>query len=153
MRIRNKAEKIEIAENLFRVDLTVLERGQQLKRWKELESPETNQGGDRKSEEFKSSKRPLEMGEGTYRKDDATKIKSQDVRLDTPRFTKAMAEKTGQSERAIQRDIQIATHIPEKVQTLIKDLPVADNKSAFFCAKNNTIPRTFFFTFQVNNVE
>jgi hypothetical protein len=43
-----KAEKIEIAENLFRIDLTVLERGQQslrLKELKEVKNPETKQGG------------------------------------------------------------------------------------------------------------
>jgi hypothetical protein len=42
---------------------------------------------------------------------------------------KDLAEKTNKSERSIERDIQIATRIPEKVQTIIKDLPVADNKS------------------------
>jgi ParB family chromosome partitioning protein len=104
-----KAEKIEIAENLFRVDLTVLERGQQLKRLKEFyeaEHPQTKQG----------------------MRNAQTSKNAESAFLETPAFAKVTAEKINKSERVIQEEVQVATRIPEKVQTLIKDLPVADNK-------------------------
>jgi hypothetical protein len=44
-------------------------------------------------------------------------------------FTKTTAEKINKSERTIREEVQVATRIPEKVQMIIKDLPVADNKS------------------------
>ncbi len=38
-----------------------------------------------------------------------------------PSFTKVTAEKINKSERVIQEEVQVASRIPEKVQTLIKD--------------------------------
>jgi hypothetical protein len=101
--------------DLFRVDLTVLERGQQWKRWKEFfdaEQQETKQGVAGGKAKPKLS-------------NDLTNEQSAVV----PTFVKDIAEKTKTSERTIQHEVQIATRIPEKVQTIIKDLPVADNKS------------------------
>ncbi len=88
----------------------VLERGQNLVRLKELyevEFPQTKQG----------------------MRNAQTSKNAESAFLETPTFTKDIAEKMKKSERVIQEEVQIATRIPEKVQTLIKDLPVADNKS------------------------
>jgi ParB family chromosome partitioning protein len=104
-----KAERIEIAENLFRVDLTTLERGQQYKRLKDLyeaEHPQTKKGGDKQTEEARE------------------KLKTESVFS----FVKDTATKTNKSETTIKEEVQVATNIPEKVQAVIKDLPVADNK-------------------------
>ncbi len=46
-----------------------------------------------------------------------------------PSFVVETAAKTNKSEAVISNEIQIATNIPERVQAVIKDLPVADNKS------------------------
>ncbi len=43
-----------------------------------------------------------------------------------PSFAKNTAEKINRSERTIQDEVQVASRIPEKVQTLIKDLPVLE---------------------------
>ncbi len=110
-----KAEKIEIAENLFRVDLIVLERGQQLKRWIELRDAE-----NRKTEQIVVEEKI---------KSKTSNSKPIIVPINSRPFVKEIAEKTAKSEASVYQDVQIATRIPEKVQTLIKDLPVADNKS------------------------
>ncbi len=44
-------------------------------------------------------------------------------------FVVETAAKTNKSEAVISNEVQIATNIPARVQTAIKDLPVADNKS------------------------
>ncbi len=104
------AERIEIAENLFRNELTVLERGRQYKRLKDLyeaEFPQTKKGGDKQT-------------------DAAREKLSAESALS---FAKDTADKTKQSERAIQEEVQVAVNISEEVQAVIKDLPIADNKS------------------------
>ncbi len=99
------------------VDLTVLERGQQLKRLKELYEVENE-----------DTKKGVAGGKAKSKlSNDLTNEQSAVV----PSFVKDIAEKTKVSERTIEKDVQIATNIPEKVQTIIKDLPVADNKSEF----------------------
>ncbi len=105
-----KAERIEIAENLFRIDLTTLERGQQYKRLKDLyeaEFPQTKHG----------------------RRNGQTCKTAESAVLETPAFVTDVSTKTNKPERTIREDVQIATNIPKKVQAIIKDLPVADNKS------------------------
>ncbi len=78
-----------------------------LKEFYEVEHPQTKKGGDKQTEAAK-------------------KNLSADSALT---FAKSTAEKINKSERTIQEEVQVATRIPEKVQTIIKDLPVADNKS------------------------
>ncbi len=57
-------------------------------------------------------------------------LKTQILRLlEAPSFVADVATKTNKSERSIQVEVQVATNIPERVQTAIKDLPVADNKT------------------------
>ncbi len=103
-----EAERIEIAENLFRNELTVLERGQQYKRLKafyEAEHPETKKGGYERNQTISADSALM------------------------PSFVADVATKTNKSPRAISEEVQVATNIPARVQTTIKDLPVADNKS------------------------
>ncbi len=91
--------------------MTVLERGQQYKRLKalyEAEHPQTKNGGDRKSDE----------------------IRTRSPRSDSVSFVQDTVTKTNKSKRVIEEEVQVATNIPARVQTAIKDLPVADNKSA-----------------------
>lgn len=107
------AERIEIAENLFRKDLTVLERGQQYKRLKDLYEAEF-------SETKTGQAQALKMNQ----------VKGNNVSAESaPTFTKHTAAKTKKPERTIQEEVQVATNISNEVQTIIKDLPVADNKS------------------------
>jgi hypothetical protein len=90
-----------------RMRLTVLERGQLLRRLKEFyeaEHPQTKHGG---------------VGRGRNRDAESAPLK----------FAKVTAEKLNKSERVVQEEVQVATRIPDKVQEKIKDLPVADNKS------------------------
>jgi ParB family chromosome partitioning protein len=109
------AELMEIDENLFRIDLTVLERGQQYKRRKDLyegKFPQTKNGGS-----------PGKAGGGKKAKTAESAI------LEAPAFVTDTATKTNQSERTVREDVQVATNISNEVQAIIKDLPVADNKS------------------------
>ncbi len=111
-----EAEIIEISENLFRNELTVLERGQQYKRLKafyEVKYPETENG----------QSQALGMNKAL---NNNVKVEST---FTLPSFVADTAAKINKSEAAITKDIQIANNIPERVQAAIKDLPVADNKS------------------------
>ncbi len=96
--------------------MTVLERGQQYKRLKalyEAEYPETKQyvAGVNGSNKVQGN-------------DDATADSAV-----ASSFVADTAAKTNHSERVIREEVQVATNIPARVQTAIKDLPVADNKS------------------------
>ncbi len=97
-----------------RMRLTVLERGQLLRRLKEFyeaEHPETKQGA--KGGNFKEKTKEVKKTES----------------VSIPTFAKEVSQKTGKSETTIREEVQVATRIPDKVQEKIKDLPVADNKS------------------------
>lgn len=104
-----KRELAEIDENLIRSELHYLDRGEHLRRRKqiyELLYPETKAGGDRKSEEFKTKR--IEGG-----------LK--------PSFAADTAAKTNLSERTIQQDIQLAKLKPEVKEEIRKiDLPKPD---------------------------
>ncbi len=104
------AERIEIAENLFRAELTTLERGNQYKRLKELYEAE-----------FPQTKSGMRNGQ--------TSKKTESVFLETPSFIKDTATKTNKSATTIQEDVQVATNISEEVQAVIKELPIADRKT------------------------
>ncbi len=58
-------------------------------------------------------------------------------------FAQDVATKTNKSERSIQVEVQVATNIPERVQTVIKDLPVADNKADKFIFGQKSKLKTF----------
>jgi len=86
------AELVEIDENLVRADLTPAEQAAHHARRKELhvrKHPETKHGGDRKSD--KSSRQNGDLND---------------------RYTKDTAEKTGASERTVQRHVERGTSIP-----------------------------------------
>jgi hypothetical protein len=116
---------VERAVNLFRVDLKVLERGQQLKRLKqfyEAEHPQTKQGGDKQTEAAKKNPQ-TEAGQSQVL--GMKKALGKDVAAESAAtFTKDLSEKTGKSETTIREEVQVASRIPEKVQTLIKDLAI-----------------------------
>lgn len=109
-----KAEMAEIDENLFRNDLTVLERGEHLKRRKQIYEtlhPETRQG--------------VAGANGKARKGAETPGKSkQTTRVS---FAEDAAKKARVSERTIQREVQIAESLGPEVKALIQDTPLADN--------------------------
>jgi ParB/RepB/Spo0J family partition protein len=89
----DEAQLTEIDENLVRADLSAAERGLHLTRRKALYEklyPETKLGGDRKSAKVKSSRQNGEL---------------------KSRFTKDAANKTGRSERTIQREVERAAKI------------------------------------------
>ena len=100
----NQAALAEIDENLIRNELTKLERGELLSERKAIyedihpDAPKGH-GGDRKS--------------------------SDTVSLDS--FTSDTAAKTGETQRSIQRLVQIARDIPQDVRDVLRDTPVADS--------------------------
>ncbi len=91
----------------------MLERGRQYKRLKDLYEAE-----------FPQTKRGMRNGQTSKDADSAS--------LETRSFVKDTAAKTKISGRTIEEEVQVATNISEEVQTIIKDLPVADNKSELF---------------------
>jgi ParB-like chromosome segregation protein Spo0J len=103
------AEMMEIDENLVRVELTVLERAEHLRRRKELYEalhPEVKHGGA-----------PGKAGGG--------KDKAKGARVAS--FAADTAKKTGLSERTVQEDVQVAKLSPE-VKLLVKGTPLANRK-------------------------
>jgi len=90
------AQLAEIDENLVRNELNTLERGEQLARRKELyeaKYPETQKG--------KAQALGLNKSQGHNVAADSAAT-----------FTKDTASKTGESERKIREDVQIASRIP-----------------------------------------
>jgi N6-adenosine-specific RNA methylase IME4 len=105
-----KCELAEIDENLIRSDLTVLERGEQLKRRKEIYEalhPSVKHGGA-----------PGKAGGGKSTKDEI--ISS---------FATDTSAKTRQSPRTIQQEVQIASDIQDDVKEVIRETDIADNKT------------------------
>ncbi|MDH7597509.1 MAG: ParB/RepB/Spo0J family partition protein [Methanothrix sp.] len=97
-------ELVEIDENLIRSELSYVERGEFLRRRKEIYEmlfPVAAHGGDRKSEAFREARKGVES------------------------FAEDTAKKIGVSPRTIQQDIQIAEELPPDVKETIKqiDLP------------------------------
>jgi ParB family transcriptional regulator, chromosome partitioning protein len=102
------AELATIDENLERQELTILERSEQLSRWKEIYEalhPETKRGNG--------------PGRGYKEK----------KRKGFASFTDDTASKTGQSPRTIEQDVQIATNLSDGVKEKIRALPIANKKS------------------------
>jgi hypothetical protein len=104
----------EIDENLIRNELNVLERGEQLKRRKDLYEamyPETKAGV---AGAIKSNK-----AQGNLTSADSA----------VASFVKDTAAKTSKSSRTISEDVQIANRISEPVRDSIRQTPLADSKS------------------------
>jgi DNA modification methylase/ParB-like chromosome segregation protein Spo0J len=104
------AELAEIDENLIRNELTVLERGKQHARRKEIyetKHPETKHGGDRKSEGARSN-------------GGARRLKS---------FAEDAAEKTGVAPRTVREEVQIFKKISEDAKELIENTELEDKKT------------------------
>lgn len=103
-------ELAEIDENLERAELTALEHSEQQARRKEIYEamhPQAKHGGDRKSDDAKSS--------------------TQNAHLKS--FAEDAAEKLGVSESTVRRDVALVESLPEEVRDAVRDTPVADNKS------------------------
>ena len=95
------AELLEIDENLIRNDLNALEQDLAIARRKEiyeLKHPETKHGGDRKSEERKSSEHHAHLITSSFAEDTATKT-------GTSRHTVQRQAKVGQALRDIADEV------------------------------------------------
>ncbi len=104
-----EAKLIEIDENLMRRELSPLDRAVFLMARKEVHEemyPDTKNGGDKKSVDFKD--------------------KNQIAKL-ANRFSKAAAEKTGLSERSIQRAVSIVSRLSPDVIELVRDTGLAES--------------------------
>jgi hypothetical protein len=102
----------EIDENLIRNELKVLERGEQLERRKrlyEVKFPQTVKG---KAQARGSNKK---QGHNVSAESALT-------------FIADTAQKTSQSKRAVETDVQIAKNLPKQVRDAIRDTPAADHK-------------------------
>ena len=105
------AQLAEIDENLIRADLSPAERALHVARRKELYEklhPQTKRGGDRKSANAKSNRQ----------------------NGDLKRFTKDAANKTGRSERTVQREIERAAKIIGLADVIGTPLDTADELDA-----------------------
>jgi ParB family transcriptional regulator, chromosome partitioning protein len=99
------AEETELIENLRRKNFTVLEEGEALSRAKELfEILHPTDRGRSPQGQF------VVVGK-------------------TSTFSQKMSEETGQSERTVERKIEVVESLSEKTKDLIADLPIADNAS------------------------
>jgi len=110
---RMEAEVAELDENLARHELTVLQRGEMLARRKVLHEalhPETRRGvaGGKAS--------------GVSRRGERTPV--------TVSLVRQVAATTGWSRRTIEREIQVATSIPEDVRKMLRGTAVEDDKMA-----------------------
>ena len=97
------AELAEIDENVVRTGLSELELGELLARRKKIYEalhPETKHGGDRKSEEIKS----------TNCRDDSAKSFAEDT-----------AEKMGVSPRTVERSVQIAENLTPEAKEVLRN--------------------------------
>lgn len=106
------AQLAEIDENLARNELNPLERAEEVGKRNELyvaKHGEPKHGGDRKSEEAKSS--------------------SHDENLIPKRFDLDMQEKTGVSAQVIYRDLQIVKNLPLEIRDTIRHSPLANSQS------------------------
>jgi ParB/RepB/Spo0J family partition protein len=104
------AELAEIDENLIRVELTVLERAELLKRRKEIY--------EAKYPETKAS-----IGKELVNKRWHTTEK-----ISVVSFAEDTAQKLGVTDRTIRHEIQIAKNIDDEVKSIIKTTPIADSK-------------------------
>ncbi len=107
-------ELAELDENLIRNELTVLERAEQLRRRKQLYEAKYPQT-------VKGQAQALGMNR-TLNKFNVNDNLS-------PTFTQDTANRTNQSARTIEREIQIANRIPENVRDIIRETPLADKKT------------------------
>lgn len=102
---------VEIDENLVRIELTYLARGELLMEKKELllsQGEITKRGGDRKSK----------------------KIKAQNLRADpTKSFSEKMAKDMKLSKRVIEEEVNLAKKLEPSVRDEIRGTPTADSKT------------------------
>lgn len=101
-----KADLAEIDENLIREELSVLERGECLKKRKEIYEnlfPDTKKGGDRKS-------------------------KNASKRNNFVSFSENTAQQIGSSRRTIEHEVQIANNISPDIKKMIRNTELANNK-------------------------
>jgi len=104
-------ELVEIDENLIRLDIPLIDRADRLERRQQIYETfhsDATHGGDRKSQEYKEE--------------------NQTANLATLRFAKETAEKTGMSERAVQRLTQISKGVGHDLKAEIRDTPLAYNQ-------------------------
>jgi ParB family chromosome partitioning protein len=102
-----QAQLLEISENLFRNELSVIDRSVFVQKYRELweeEHGEISRGGDRKS---KAQVEPLIEGG----------------------FSAHVAERLGISKASAKRIDQIARHLHSELKSALRGTPIADNQS------------------------
>jgi ParB family transcriptional regulator, chromosome partitioning protein len=102
-------ELAEIDENLIRYELSQLERSALLYRRKRIY--------EQRHPEVKSGANPGKAGGGKETKSAVTAS-----------FVADTAAKTGRAKRTISEDVQIGRDIPENLQEVLKDTPLADRR-------------------------
>ena len=117
------AELAEIDENLIRNELNVLERSEQFKRRKELY--------EAKYPDSRSVRERGGPGRGNKneRNDFAGFPELAGTEPLAPAFANDTASKTGVTPRTVQQEVQIAEKITNAVKDLIRETPLADNKT------------------------
>lgn len=117
------AELAEIDENIERSNLSAYEEGLALARRKAIYlelHPETAQGV--------AGAVASNLAQGHGQEPSKTREKTTTAKLAVAAFAADTAEKTGKSERVIQRDIATAEAIAPAAGEIIKDTPLADQK-------------------------
>lgn len=107
-----RAELAEIDENIVRNDFSAIEYGEMLLRRKEIYEtlhPETKNGGDRKSEEIRT-----------------TKCRSDSIKS----FVQDTAEKLGVVPRTVERQIQTAKNLTPEAKEIIREADTKVTKKA-----------------------
>ena len=106
---------IEVEENLMRAELTPLDRARFHACHKDLYErvfPETRHGGNRKSGEFRGD--------------------TQNTEVVSRSFTAAAAARTGKSQRAVQRGIEIGNRLSNEDAKVLAETPLAHRESDLY---------------------
>jgi len=109
-------ELITLAENIIKLDLSVLQRSEELKRYNELLI-------------VKGWRAERGQNRFTDRGEIISGLSDGDVKENTLKTTSDLAKEMGVSERTIQQEIQIANNIDDSVKDMIRGTEIADSKT------------------------
>ena len=110
-----KAELMEIDENFIRNDLSELEKGEQMKRRKEI------------YEQLHPEATAKAIKQGNLQKRNGCALDKKEHKVKS--FTEDTAEKTGMSQRSIQSTVKIANDITDEAKEKIEGTPLENNKT------------------------
>lgn len=126
---RLRLELVEIEENLVRAELDGIERGEALKRQKEIYEalhPETRHGfsGGSASAESQRDRKGTDADAASVEDCDST------TKAEPPlSFAKYAAQKTGRAERTVQEDIRIASKLTDDVKDKLRGTELANRQN------------------------